>query len=172
MKEQARCCNQSRCHPTAKATSELLVSACRDIMGGRINMYAAFGEGPLQWLHERHAQEVNYVVNSNGDTGAAKQPQDAGQHWWQGPPPHPLAAKLLQQALSERGPQRVSPGEWQVTAPNMHLSMRVWEVDSQGGGRPEDSFTLLHQPASLTLRFTQALSRWGSSLSTRACAAA
>lgn len=138
-------------------------------MGGRLHVYGAFGEDALQWLHQQQTQAVNYNVTSSSGHNIETAP-DPSQPWWQGAPPHPLAAQLLEQARSERGSGQVSPGEWQVTAPNLHMSMRVWEVDppqgggassssSSTGGDGQDSFTLLHQPASMTLRFTQALSR-------------
>ena len=45
----------------------------------------------------------------------------------------------------------------QLNAPNLDMCMRVWEVNGSG----KESFTLLHEPAAMALKFTQALSRCG-----------
>ncbi|GFH27408.1 uncharacterized protein HaLaN_25725 [Haematococcus lacustris] len=52
----------------------------------------------------------------------------------------------------------------ELTAPNLDMRMRVWEVEvaAKSALQPAPpSFTLLHQPATMSLRFTPALSRFG-----------
>jgi hypothetical protein len=56
------------------------------------------------------------------------------------------------------------PASTQITSPNLDARLRLWEItlpprDEPEAGKQLPSYSLLHQPAAWSLRFTPALGR-------------